>query len=207
MRQFALASLLCVIAGCGSNSNNPQDMSLDQGMPDLTMVDLTPPPDQAGIECGNMTCDTSTQECCAKLAGSGLSATCVARGTCNTDGGGADFQCDGPEDCPGDAPPHGGCCVSIAGTFGSDAGTGGAGSSTCGSTCPGSATFDNSTGMFNATTKLCHTKSDCTGYTGTLLGFPAAYGNCCSSTMAGSYRFCFNGAAAAMAGSSFNCTY
>jgi hypothetical protein len=73
----------------------------DGPRPDAIQFDAPPQSDAAGqsdgstpgqIECGNTTCDASTQECCTTAAG----PSCIAKGgTCY----GSVALCDGPEDC------------------------------------------------------------------------------------------------------------
>jgi hypothetical protein len=196
--------MFCVVglAGCGDEPVTP-----DMAGPDLATPDLKPLPDLfmpdfAGIGCGTMTCGAS-QECCVTPNGMMLNATCVNKGTCDADAG-AIFTCDGPEDCPTSPAPAGGCCVTINGSGGGDAGAiQGNGSAMCVDKCPGSAGQDGN-GGFTAHSKLCHSKADCTGYTGTVSLGPAPttlkFDGCCSSPMAGAYMFCAPGIAAGMAG-------
>jgi hypothetical protein len=205
MRHITLAFLV-LIAGCG-NEGNGMDMSMDMPAPDLNMQDMTMPPDFAGVDCGNTVCDTATQECCAMLQGTMLSGMCVPKGQCNGDAG-AVIQCDGPEDCMGlSSSSNAGCCVTLGGQVGNpDAGTstGGNGSSMCTNSCPGSGNYDFTSMMFSATTKLCHTKADCAGYQGMLLGSPSSFGSCCQAAMLGAYTFCFNAQTAGMIGGNCN---
>jgi hypothetical protein len=209
MRHLALAFLVLATVSCGDEGNG-NDMSMDMLPPDLNMEDLTTPPDFAGVGCGTMTCDTTAQECCATLNGTTLDTTCVAKGACNKDMG-AVIACDGPEDCAGlTSATNAGCCISLAGQTGMpDSGTvtSGSGSSTCTNNCVGEANYDGAN--FTATTKLCHTKTDCTGYMGTLnfMGTPVpqSFGSCCQAQMTGAYRFCFNSMTASAIGA--NCTF
>ncbi len=172
--------------------------------PDLATPDLRPiadlfMPDFSGVSCGAMTCGTG-QECCVKPNGMTISSMCVSAGTCDGDAGAA-FVCDGPEDCPNSMAPAGGCCVSIDGSGGGDAGAlAGNGSALCVDHCPGTVTTDG-LGGFTAHSKLCHSKVDCVGYTGTIFGAATVkFEACCSSTMAGAYTFCAPSAAAGTAG-------
>ncbi len=91
------------------------------------------------IDCGMMTCDAATEECCVMGVGSGMVTTsCIPMGgTCM---GGGTAACDGPEDCAsGDV-----CC-----------GTGGGGSFSV--DCAPSAMCGGFTSF-----ELCHTAGDCT---------------------------------------------
>jgi hypothetical protein len=137
-----------------------------------TLVDLAKPADFGGVACGGATCNAS-QECCVSASGS---MTCVGKGTCNRDMGGA-LSCDGPEDCGGVMSL---CCATITGT---------GGSAMCTATCPGSASM-NAGGSINATTKLCHTKNDCVGYTGMVFGSPTPFTSCCTVPQAPTMTFC-----------------
>jgi len=205
MRHVALAFVIFTL-GCGDEG--PTDMGVDMSMPDLTVQDLTTPPDFAGISCGNMTCDTATQECCVMVSGGMFNPMCTGKHTCNTDAGNAVLECDGPEDCPGlSSSANAGCCISLSGQLGSaDAGTMtmGTGSSSCTNSCPGSATYDGQN--FTANTKLCNVKADCANYLGSFLGSPTSFTSCCTSTMTGSFHFCFNGGFAAMSGGAVTCS-
>jgi hypothetical protein len=206
MRHLTLAFLVLAVTSCGDEGTG-MDMSMDMAM-DLNMSDLTVPPDFAGVSCGTSTCDTATQECCGMFNGTALSETCVSKGSCT----GAAITCDGPEDCPGQtSSTNSGCCVSLSGMMGDpDAGTMtmGSGSSSCTNSCVGLASYDGSN--LSITTKLCHAKTDCTGYMGTLMIFgtpnSTKFDSCCQSTQTGSYRFCFSSATAAMSGGAVTCS-
>ncbi len=90
------------------------------------------------IDCGEMTCDAETQECCASFAGGSATFECITAGdTCM----GGTAECDGPEDCGGGEV----CC-----------GSGGAGGASveCAATCEGFGSFE-----------LCHEATDCTSGT------------------------------------------
>src|SRR3954471_350445 len=130
MRHLTLAILVLTAVSCGDEGTS-MDMSMDMLLPDLNMEDLTTPPDFSGVGCGNMTCDTTAQECCATLNGTMLDTTCVAKGACNKDMG-AVIACDGPEDCAGlTSTSNAGCCITLAGQMGEpDAGTMASGSGT-----------------------------------------------------------------------------
>lgn len=56
------------------------------------------------IECGSVTCDGTTEQCCIEGGGGGATASCIAIGDACM---GAAVDCDGPEDCPGDQV----CCA------------------------------------------------------------------------------------------------
>lgn len=202
MRYLTLAFLVLAVTGCGDEGNG-MDMGMDMSMPDLNMSDLTTPPDFSGVLCGNMTCDTTTQECCGMVAGTMINTTCVTKGSCNGDAG-AVLACDGPEDCMGlGSSAQAGCCVNLNGNTGDpDAGTNasGSGGSMCTNSCVGTANYDVGTGAFSAQTKLCHAKTDCTNYMGSFLGSPTSFTSCCQLPQTGAISFCFNGATASMAG-------
>lgn len=207
MRTFAfvMLSVACSVVGCSDNGQG-----MDMAAPDMAVVvDMTPPhdlamPDFAGVACGNMTCGAS-QDCCARPNGSGgVSASCVPSGTCNTDGGAA-LMCDGPEDCPNDPAPKGGCCATLSATGNGDGGvTGGGAQAMCANPCVGEVMFDGSGGVV-IHTKLCHVKDDCTGYTGNVgANVTLKFDSCCTSPQAGGYKFCAPGMAAGQGGITCN---
>ncbi len=141
---------------------------VDQAVP----RDMKNTVDFGGVTCGGATCNSS-QECCISAAGS---TSCVGKGTCNRDMGAA-LSCDGPEDCGAIAPA---CCANIGGM---------GGSAMCVASCPGMAAP--TSGGFSATTKLCHTNSDCAGYSGTVQGFGTLpFTSCCTAPQAPNTFFC-----------------
>jgi hypothetical protein len=203
MRQLALAFVVLGLASCGDNPAAP-DMAIDMSMPDLAIAhDLAVPPDFGGVACGAMTCSIATQECCLTNGAGGTQAACGPIGSCNGDAGGS-LRCDGPEDCSTASPD---CCIDINGTASADAGIGGGtGDASCSTTgaCKPSAMFAN--GAFTARSKLCHTNDDCKNYSGMvpLLGM-TPFDACCSSAMAGPYKFCAPSAATAIPGTGLTC--
>jgi hypothetical protein len=70
-------------------------------MPDA--MPLNGPDGAVGVTCGDMAC-VDPQECCVTNGGGGASFACVDPGTC----AGGTFNCDGPEDCMGNA-----CCATV----------------------------------------------------------------------------------------------
>jgi len=202
MRQLALAFVVLSFASCGDNPA-PPDMAIDMSMPDLQVKqDLSVSPDFGGVTCGSMTCNLAIQECCLSTVNGQVEAACSPMGSCNGDAGGS-LRCDGPEDCSTASPD---CCIDINGTGGADAGLAGTGDASCSTTgaCKPSATFAN--GGFTARSKLCHTNDDCKNYSGMvpILGM-TPFDACCSSAMAGPYKFCAPSAATAIPGTGLTC--
>lgn len=64
---------------------------------DPSDADPTLPDGAFGINCGGLTCDMNTQECCSDFVMGVLTLTCETQGACP----GAVVTCDGPEDCSG----------------------------------------------------------------------------------------------------------
>jgi hypothetical protein len=128
--------------------------------------------DFAGTSCGTQTCSAGSV-CCVgyDTASKSLTQMCVAGTTCAD--GGVTASCDGPEDCSG-----GSCCADIM-----LANNAPSGSSMCGSSC--TANFSLGKNSDEVQTKLCHTPSDCTGFSGT----GGNYDNCCTYPGLG-YSFC-----------------
>ncbi len=69
-------------------------------------ADASPPP--TSIQCGNTTCNSSTQVCCVTYNGQTLQETCTAQGQCQ--GGG--FACSSASSCPNNEV----CCATITQT-------------------------------------------------------------------------------------------
>jgi hypothetical protein len=206
MKRFFVVALLGCFA-CGDNGNGTEDMSVPE---DLSVAaDLRAPadlynPDFAGIACGAQTCMAMTQECCATIGGGGgVSAMCVAMGTCNRDGGASPIGCDGPEDCASGTPT---CCVELGGSGGGDAGIMGSGGSMCTTSAACMARAVPAGAGLEATTRLCHAAADCAGLRGPVTippGVPQFGGqtlmlnfdSCCSSTQFQGVEFCAPGLA------------
>ena len=152
-----------------------RDMTGNGTGSDLAGVDF------AGVNCGTSVCG-STQSCCIVVAGQTATAMCVPIGTCQD--GGIPATCDGPEDCSGGTAN---CCANLA--------LGGmmsvTGEAMCTATCPGSAT--QSAGGGSLSTKLCHNRADCTGYTGTAPVLGNTNFDACCGTAALQVKFCAPG--------------
>jgi len=109
---------------------------------DASPVDAGGPTDGGGagtIDCGMMTCNAATEQCCLGGGPGGGTATCIAIGdTCM----GVASDCDGPEDCGAGQV----CCASrdSSGGFGAR----------CADSCGGGGTIG---GGF----ELCHDAMDC----------------------------------------------
>jgi hypothetical protein len=124
------------------DAGNPVPVQQDaaaQGDGPVTQSDAALPQQDSGstpgvIQCGQTTCDATTQKCCiAGGGGGGGTASCIdATAQCQ----GATVACDGPEDCPTGEPL---CCASYGG--------GGGGGVTCTATCQG--------------VRLCRLDTDC----------------------------------------------
>ena len=61
------------------------------------------------IQCGQTTCDATTQQCCVTGGGGGVTTECI---DITAECAGLDITCDGPEDCPTDVPI---CCARFGG--------------------------------------------------------------------------------------------
>ncbi|MBI5481015.1 MAG: hypothetical protein HY906_19305 [Deltaproteobacteria bacterium] len=114
-----------------------QDAAPGQSDGPLAQQDAAQPQQDSGatpgiIQCGQTTCDATTQQCCITGGGGGGTATCIdATAQCQ----GVVISCDGPEDCPTGTPI---CCVSFGG---------GGGGVACTDACQG--------------TQLCRLDTDC----------------------------------------------
>ncbi len=171
MRTLILVFLCAVLLGCGGDDDPPGSLDgpvvdADPSAPDadLSAPDADPnAPDAAvmadgaiGVECGDMLCQAE-QECCATQANNQVQYECIDSGqVCE----GASAECDGPEDCGGNA-----CCGTVTGmSF----------SATCSdtTTCPGGLRF-------------CHTDGDCTQGAQNCCAIPGAGASVCSPAMCG----------------------
>jgi hypothetical protein len=154
--------------------------------PDFSGVffDLSQPGDAAvDLEIANVFCAQSCQSpqaCCITPTAEGYQAMCAA----SCPDGGVFTQCTGPSDCSANAAN---CCFTL--NLGGDqdasimANGGGA---MCTADCPAGLSAGNT--LFN--TKLCHSASDCAGYSGDF-GFGAEkFDGCCTSPRAPALRFC-----------------
>jgi hypothetical protein len=151
--------------------------------PPPNVPDLAKPlPDlgKNGVTCGNASC---LQVCCVTQSQAPM---CVAPGSCPDAGLAA--TCDGPEDCTTGQPS---CCATISGA---QPGTIGSGMAACSTSCTGSAMTSNGT-SFTLSTRLCHSDSDCAGFSGSFLGAPGPWTSCCSSN---GVHFCTNSAFASI---------
>jgi hypothetical protein len=165
MRKIIFAFAL-LVAGCGSNSS----------MHDMAMsIDMSIGPDMAmrvpnGVVCGNMTCAVG-QECCATVANNMVTgASCMATGGNCANA----FTCDGPEDC---TKPTDQCCGTIDLNVGGNADAGitlAGGSSTCGA-CTASISLGGA-----VMTRMCHSATDCMGFSTAVLGQTIAFDKCCT---------------------------
>jgi len=93
--------------GDGGSAGTDGPMSTDGrdglGAPEVGFTDA-PPPSPGKIDCGPMSCDVKTQECCEGFDAGGVTYSCIARGAMCA---GAKKTCDGKEDCdPGEL-----CCL------------------------------------------------------------------------------------------------
>jgi hypothetical protein len=168
----------------------PLDMvqlPLDFSGVDLVGVDLMAPPDFGGTSCGAMTC-SGTQVCCLSSPSTG---SCFPASGC--DGGASPFACDGPEDCAG-----GQCCVEVV----TSSGGGENGKSYCSASCPGGSYVLNPGGGATEKSIMCHSDSECSGYSGTIpIGGMVGFNGCCHSNAAtGSYHVCIPTSFAGAAG-------
>ena len=125
-----------------------------------------------GVQCGMQTCGVGAL-CCLQVGGQDLSAMCVMADTCPS--GAIPASCDGPEDCAS-TTPH--CCIGLA------LGAGGQpiGAAQCTASCPASVKIaGGGMGGGKISTQLCHSATDCTGYTGDapFLGM-TPFDRCCS---------------------------
>lgn len=188
----AIAISACGDDGLGSGGDAGADLSVAD-LPldvDLARRDMTgngtgsdlAGVDFAGVNCGSAVCG-STQSCCIVVAGQTATAMCVPIGTCQD--GGIPATCDGPEDCSGGTAN---CCANLA--------LGGmmsvTGEAMCTATCPGSAT-QGSGGGGTLSTKLCHNRADCTGYTGTAPVLGNTNFDACCGTTGLAVKFCAPG--------------
>jgi hypothetical protein len=186
MRKFALLLALVIPAACNDdNLGGKTDMAIPADLaaspsPDLYMRVAD------GVTCGSSTCN-SPQVCCVKPNGSGgATSMCVAAGSCGD--GGASESCDGPEDCSTGQPN---CCATARFSLGKgDMGfTPEGADAICASDADCMASVDLTAGELH--TKLCHTASDCVGYSGMVpvLG-QSDFDGCCTSTQAPGVKFC-----------------
>jgi hypothetical protein len=162
-------------------SMKPPDLSQpppDFAGVDLLGVDLMTPADFGGTTCGAMVC-SGAQVCCLSSPTTG---SCFPSSGC--DGGASTFACDGPEDCPG----GGQCCVYVVTTSGGSE----SGKSYCAATCPSGSYVLSAGGGANETSIMCHSDSECVGYSGTIpIGGTVDFNGCChSATATGNYHVC-----------------
>jgi hypothetical protein len=171
-------------------STLPDLAGMNQSMPDLIGTDF------GGVSCGSATCGMA-QVCCVTRngGGGGVTATCVAAGTCAD--GGITAMCDGPEDCPAGMAN---CCATLMGMNMTPSG----GGASCTATCDGTLTGGGGGpggGGFTVQTKLCHTSADCAGYTGSFMNNSSDWDACCYNNNApNGGRFCANPGFAAFGG-------
>ncbi len=167
---FAAATL-----GCSEGPSGPDfsgvgfDLSHGDASLDLSIAD---------VYCAQ-TCVKPAACCITPTLEGGWEAMCAD----SCPDGGVFTQCTGPGDC---SVPTADCCVSInlSGDDASIMSSGGGAS--CTADCPGGLSNGNS--LFN--TKLCHTTTDCSGYSGDFGTGAEPFDGCCQSPRAPALRFC-----------------
>jgi len=168
--------------GAGDSSmSGDTSMNTDSSpTPDSSTGDGGTPFGDAGVMCGNTTCNVG-QVCCATIADGGMSATETCMSSCPD--GGVAIMCDGPAQC-NQANPI--CCaqLTVGGTFPNC--TFESGQSACASTCVANIPMQ-CPGMGQA--RLCHVKADCNG--------DSQNPNCCTFSQGGqTATICVNNIAA-----------
>lgn len=172
------------------------------GVPAVDMAGLTTQSDLAnpafvGITCGAQSCGPvgGRLACCSTVSSSGTTEGCVEDSTNCPSGTNAQAECDGPEDCPGQA-----CDVSLETMTTSSA------LNFYGAQCKSpvaNVIVHNSSGSVDVHSVACHSNADCAGQTGTapLAGSDTPFDHCC--TYVGYAKgFC---ASQIIAGGTFTC--